>query len=768
MKKALLLALSLLPLPFVAGCGNVEAESEQKSEATSETLVDPSTPSGKTYAFDDLDSREKGAAKIISSASDLLAFQQKVNQADQEYVNGYFELSNDIELSGEWTPVSGFKGQLNGNGHAIKGISISTEKNKRGFFASLDGAKIGCVTFEGNCVAGDTSALVAGYTIGECSFVGVTIEGSVKASNNVGGMVGALAGGSVKAVGCVNHAIVSGGSYLGGLIGANKSYKVNVSDSANCGSVIGKGSTIGGILGSLTHSISEVNDYSLVDCFNYGLVKGESYTGGVVGLSSARLIRCGAGKDAKVLGITAEGDVEATTLTSFASPYCSVLSGNLLYNTSINEYGELIGCENQYGFSITGINDPAGCTRIIRYKDKVMLFAATNKYAISEDGGATFGAFRTVSDKSTEICPIDGEKSTDTGNTQPWVLEDGRIIMMYRSIRVSSSFSYGSLRMRISDENGEFDSSDEPIMLIENYTENTGKAGAFYEPYPIVLDDGSLAVYISEDVHYSSEFDNGTYRIPKLKDDLICDGGSQDTVMIPLKIAPGATEVGPGKIEIGEPKLIFQGSNLAMFGHSNSRPGMTVVTQLHDGSYAMILENSTEMNNPGYNLVVQLTYSRDGLTWTAPRTIIRPHREGGSSNGIGKQYKTCAPFITTLPDGRIVVVCATDENYVGYYPNDDAHYKHEIAFLSRERVSYDQDLERDADFIQLGNYVYSENEYCVWASVAQIDGYIYVSGLQGVNYVKKDGTLASPTDWILVSRIHYKTLYERLGLSELA
>ena len=768
MKKAFLLTLCLLSPLFLSACQQGGGDPAKRSDGAKEMIVDPRIPSGKVYEFDEVDPREKGEVRSLSSASDLLLFQQKVNQADPDYVNGYFQLESDISLTDEWIPISGFKGQLNGQGHAIRGISIEGDKNKKGFFSSLDGAKIGCITFEGHVAAGDTASLVAGYTLGDCSFVGVTVEGTMDVSNNAGGLIGTLAGGSVKAVGCINHAIIRGGSYLGGLIGANKSYKVNISDSANCASVLGDGSTIGGIIGSLTHSISQTNDYSLVDCFNYGLVKGRSYAGGVVGLSSARLIRCGAGKDAKVYAVSDNGETEATTLTSFASPYCSVLSGHLLYNTAINEYGELIGCENQFGFAVTGINDPAGCTRIIPYKDKIMLFAATNKYAISEDGGATFGPFRTVSDKSTEICPIDGEKSTDTGNTQPWVLADGRIIMMYRAIRVSTSFSYASLRMRISDENGEFDSSDEPIMLIENFTENTGKAGAFYEPYPIVLDDGSLAVYISEDVHYSAPFDNGSYRIPKLKDDLICDGGSQDTVMIPLRIAPGATEVGPGKIEVGEPQLIFQGSNLAMFGHSNSRPGMTVVTQLYDGSYAMILENSTEMNNPGYNLVVQITYSRDGLTWTPPRTIIRPHREGGASNGIGKQYKTCAPFITTLPDGRIVAVCATDEDYEGYYPNDDAHYKHEIAFVSRGRVSYDQDLERDRDFIQLGNYVYSENEYCVWASVAQIDGWIYVSGLQGVNYLKKDGTLASPTDWVLISRIHYLSLYERLGLSPLS
>ena len=552
MKKAFLLTLCLLSPLFLSACQQGGGDPAKRSDGAKEMIVDPRIPSGKVYEFDEVDPREKGEVRSLSSVSDLLLFQQKVNQADPDYVNGYFQLESDISLTDEWIPISGFKGQLNGQGHAIRGISIEGDKNKKGFFSSLDGAKIGCITFEGHVAAGDTASLVAGYTLGDCSFVGVTVEGTMDVSNNAGGLIGTLAGGSVKAVGCINHAIIRGGSYLGGLIGANKSYKVNISDSANCASVLGDGSTIGGIIGSLTHSISQTNDYSLVDCFNYGLVKGRSYAGGVVGLSSARLIRCGAGKDAKVYAISDSGETEATTLTSFASPYCSVLSGNLLYNTAINEYGELIGCENQFGFAVTGINDPAGCTRIIPYKDKIMLFAATNKYAISEDDGATFGPFRTVSDKTTEICPIDGEKSTDTGNTQPWVLADGRIIMMYRAIRVSTSFSYASLRMRISDENGEFDSADEPIMLIENFTENTGKAGAFYEPYPIVLDDGSLAIYISEDVHYSAPFDNGSYRIPKLKDDLICDGGSQDTVMIPLRIAPGATEVGPGKIEVGE------------------------------------------------------------------------------------------------------------------------------------------------------------------------------------------------------------------------
>ena len=760
-KKRLLTFLSIMALIF-SSC-------HSKNKKGDYPLVNQGdTPSGTVYSFDDVDVREKGEAFIISNASELIDFQEKVNAKNETYVTGYFELANDIQLKNEWVPINGFKGQFNGKGHTISGIKINSSKNKKGFFSYIDGAKIGEIKFNGNITVGDNSALVSGYTLGNCTFVGVTTQGVIKSANNVGGLVGSISSGSVKAVGCVNLANIYANSYVGGLIGANKTFKTNISDSANYGYVITTGEMVAGIIGSLTNSTIETNDYNLLKCFNYNTVKGSSYVGGVVGLSCCQLIQCGAGKDSKVYRVLDDKEEEAITLTSFAAPYCSILCGHLLYNTAINEYGELIECQNQFGFSITGINDPAGCTRVIKFKDKIMLFAATNKCAVSDDGGHTFGPFTTISSKATEICPIDGEASTDTGNTQPYVLPDGRIAMMYRAIRKSTSFSYGSLRMRISDENGVFDSNDEPIMLIENYTSNTGTAGAFYEPYPILLDDGSIAIYISEDVHYSENFDNGSYHIPRMNDSLICLGGSQDTVKIPLKVAPGATEVGVGKIEIGEPELIFQGSNTNMFGHSNSRPGMTVITQLYDGSYAMILENSTEQHTPGYNLVTQITYSRDGLTWTAPETIIRPHRDPGSTNGTNKLYKCCAPFIDTLPDGRLIITCATDEDYVGYYPNDDAHYKHEVAFITKNRISYGDKIERDRDLIQVGNYKYSENEYCVWASCACIDGRIYVSGLQGVNYIKQDGTLASPTDWVLISTIYYKDLYANLGITELA
>ena len=767
MKRKGLLIVSIVPLiTSLIGCNQNKVKPVDEDDDFVIEGETP-TPSGTVYSFNDVDERDEKNKIQIDSLNGLIEFREKVNQKDAGYVDSYVELTTDIVLKDNWIPIEGFKGQFNGNGHKISGLTIETSQIRQGLFSYIDGAKIGCLTIEGNIKAGDNSAFVSGYTIGDCTMVGITVEGKLNSTSNVGGLVGIVSSGSLKVVGCINKAIIKGTGFVGGLVGINNTYKINVSDSANYGLVVGKGAYVGGIIAMLTNSTSIKNDYNLYRCFNYGVIKGKSYIGGACGFSSAPLISCGVGTKGQSYRVLDDDTLEeAKVLLSFAAPFCSTLCGSIIRNVSNNALGELIECENAAGFAITGINDPAGCTRVIKYKDKIMLFAATNKYAISEDGGHTFGEFTTVSDKTTEKCPIDGENSTDTGNTQPFVLEDGRIVMMYRAIRKASSFSYSSLRMRLSDTNGVFNKNDEPITLIENYTSNTGTAGAFYEPYPILLEDGTIATYISEDVHYSEEYNKDGLHIDKLKEELICPGGSQDTVLIPIKIAPNATEVGEGKIEILEPQLIFKGSNTDMFGHANSRPGMTVLTRLYDGSWAMTLENSTEQHNPGYNLVVQITYSRDGLTWTAPRTIIRPNQPGGTSNADNKLFKTCAPFCATLPDGRLVITCATDEAYEGYFPTDDAHYKHEIAFITKNRIGYNDTFTRD-DLIQVRNYDYNPNEYCVWASVAVVDGRVYVSGLEGVNGLKDDGTVSSPTQWILLSTIHYQNLYDKLGISEL-
>ena len=152
MRIRTLLCVSLLSLGLFSGCSC----SEQPED------IEVHTPSGKTYSFDDVDPREKGKEFTLSNENDLINFQEQVNNQNAEYVNGYFELNNDIQLTKEWVPVNNFKGQFNGNGHTISGFKMDTDKNKRGFFSAIDGAKVGCFTINGDLKVGDSSAFISG------------------------------------------------------------------------------------------------------------------------------------------------------------------------------------------------------------------------------------------------------------------------------------------------------------------------------------------------------------------------------------------------------------------------------------------------------------------------------------------------------------------------------------------------------------------------------------------------------------------------------
>lgn len=76
----------------------------------------------------------------ISTAADLVAIAQQVNNSGTEHYDGvYFKLSNNIDLGGkEWTPIGKndstyfFKGVFDGNGHTISNLTI-TQKTDGGF-----------------------------------------------------------------------------------------------------------------------------------------------------------------------------------------------------------------------------------------------------------------------------------------------------------------------------------------------------------------------------------------------------------------------------------------------------------------------------------------------------------------------------------------------------------------------------------------------------------------------------------------------------------
>ncbi|MDR1683801.1 MAG: hypothetical protein LBS25_10525, partial [Candidatus Symbiothrix sp.] len=78
------------------------------------------------------------------------------------YQAGHFVLTNDIELTGDWTPIhSGsnpFRGTLDGNGHIIKGVYYNASGNgEKGFFGETSVALIKNVGFENAHIVGNAN-----------------------------------------------------------------------------------------------------------------------------------------------------------------------------------------------------------------------------------------------------------------------------------------------------------------------------------------------------------------------------------------------------------------------------------------------------------------------------------------------------------------------------------------------------------------------------------------------------------------------------------
>ncbi|SEK52489.1 BNR repeat-like domain-containing protein [Paenibacillus sp. cl141a] len=84
---------------------------------------------------------------------------------------------------------------------------------------------------------------------------------------------------------------------------------------------------------------------------------------------------------------------------------------------------------------------------------------------------------------------------------------------------------------------------------------------------------------------------------------------------------------------------------------ASSRDGMPVITRMQDGRYMTVFEASDVAGHP---FVIKYKISPDGLNWSVPRqTLYVP---------VGNGKKAGAPFVVTLPDGRLMAAFQTDES----------------------------------------------------------------------------------------------------------
>ena len=194
----------------------------------------------------------------ISTAAELEEFRDKVNNGETD-ANTRAVLTANIDLNNKpWYPIGSdsneYTGTFDGNGKTISGLYIDSSDNDQGLF---------------------------GYVGTRGTVQNLTVSGSVKGDDYVGGVVGDNRG-SVED--CDFTGSVSGNSYVGGVVGVVGDSSGSVKNCYNTGAVSsldsGSGNSVGGVVG--------YNDIggSVTNCYNTGSVNGSIEAGGVVGSNS--------------------------------------------------------------------------------------------------------------------------------------------------------------------------------------------------------------------------------------------------------------------------------------------------------------------------------------------------------------------------------------------------------------------------------------------------------------------------------------------------
>ncbi len=239
----------------------------------------------------------------ITNTRDITKLQKKVNSStasNYRYGGTYFLQTTSIAIS-SWTPIGNasnkrFNGIYNGNGKTITGISIDTLSYNAGLFGSLGGT-LQNLNLTGTVKGSYSCGAIVGEIYEGAQVTKCNNRANVTAQNTVGGIVGAIYGGTVTQ--CANNGTITlqdrgiSGDWManvvssgGGICGVNCG---TISQSYNKGNLVmtrnntsSEYMVLGGIVGYDGNTVGSSG--SIVDCFNKGNISGYGdYFGGVAG-----------------------------------------------------------------------------------------------------------------------------------------------------------------------------------------------------------------------------------------------------------------------------------------------------------------------------------------------------------------------------------------------------------------------------------------------------------------------------------------------------
>ena len=340
--------------------------------------------------------------------------------------------------------------------------------------------------------------------------------------------------------------------------------------------------------------------------------------------------------------------------------------------------------------NVAALGKAGGYPRIISLKNGDIFMAYSSKSAISTDNGVNFTNPLTA--VTTTADPVEG-KNLKKGNLTPIELPNGNVAVFYRAIAAGNNY-YSSIRYKIYNVNSK--TYGEEKIVLENYNPKNDTTG-LWEPTPYFTASGELYVYVSVDISGSAAY-NGI----NSNSDLVCTGGYQNIVAVKCS-------VNGDEITVNGRQIVISGVN------RNSRDGMNVITKLSDGSYAMVFEGTVNKN-----FRVFISYSKDLLNFTTPQQVF-----------YNTSYASGAPYIVTLPDGRIAVSYFTDEDYKGT-PVDGYKGKVMLLYVSNSVVKYGNTLTKSS-FTQKTFHTCQDTEYLSYGSMAVIGNRFFITGTNGSN-----------------------------------
>ena len=363
------------------------------------------------------------------------------NMADQYY----YELKNDIDLSGlEWHG-SEFDGVFDGKGYSIENMSfVGTIKNVRTYFGLFAEGK----------------GVIHNVNIKEATIIAeITADDGYTYNAYCGGFVGHntytlyIRGCSVDESSVINIKNYTGGiTYAGGLIGSGESGTIAIIDSINSGSVSANSSyetCAGGLIG-------QCNTITIINSNNSGSISATTdyvgYAGGLIGHNTSNAITItDSGNSGSITSSGYAGGLVGASGIYFASTVTITGSTNSGSVTTTKDYyvGGLVGSsqtititDSSNSGSITGSSYTGG---LVGYSSTITITNSTNSGSITSSSGAggLVGSSQTIT--ITDSSNIGSITSSDCAGGLVGSSQTITITNSTNSGRITSSSGAGGL-----------------------------------------------------------------------------------------------------------------------------------------------------------------------------------------------------------------------------------------------------------------------------------------------------------------------------------